>query len=196
MSEKINQLIKHLTKLNGIGPRQAMRLAIELSNWGKQDLEEFGDAVKEMKLGPIFCSQCFNFADRDLCRICSNLKRDKTKIAVIEKVTDLDALEKAKIFDGVYHVLGGVLNPSSSNSKLKIAELVNRVEKLKQSNKEIEVILATSSNTYGETTALFLRERLTPLGIKITRLAQGLSSGSLIEYSDEATLTNALKHRK
>ncbi len=107
-------------------------------------------------------------------------------------------MEKTGAFNGVYHVLGGVINPANGSlpEKLKIAELVGRVKKLRKLTPDVEVILATNPNTHGETTALYLEEELRPLKVKITRLARGLASGSSVEYADEITLANALKHRK
>ncbi|MDP3953898.1 MAG: recombination mediator RecR [bacterium] len=194
MNTKITKLIQHLTRLPGIGPRQATRLALAMADWDNDELREFGDAVSNIKNGPLFCGQCFNFADGELCSICSSSKRDRTRIAVVEKITDLRSMEKTGAYDGVYHVLGGVLQPGNKE-KIKTEELFQRVASLPNPSLA-EIIIATNPNTYGETTALYIREKLAPLGIRITRLAQGLSTGSSIEYSDETTLAHALKHRR
>ncbi len=198
MNNKFQKLIEFFSKLPGIGPRQATRLVLALLDWPAEELENFSESIDELKKGPMLCGECFNFADSEKCTICAGIKRDKTRIAVVEKITDLESMEKADAFNGVYHVLGGSINPAGGNlpEKLKIAELVSRVKKLRQLTPDIEVILATSPNTYGETTALYLEEELKPLNIKISRLARGLSAGSSIEYADEITLANALKHRK
>ncbi|PJE51454.1 MAG: recombination protein RecR [Candidatus Yanofskybacteria bacterium CG10_big_fil_rev_8_21_14_0_10_36_16] len=200
MNSKINKIIEYLTKLQGIGPRQATRLALDLASWNKMDLKDFGDALRDMRNGPIFCRQCFNFAENELCSVCSNPKRDKFKIAVVEKITDINAVEQTGIYDGVYHVLGGAISPSNGQNGLKISELIKRVHMLSNepgiTSDNIEIIAATSPNTYGETTAIYLTEKLKPLGVRVTRLAQGLSAGSSIEYSDEVTLSHALKHRR
>lgn len=200
MSEKFQKLISFFTKLPGIGPRQATRLVLAMLDWSENDVEAFSQAITDLKHGPILCQQCFNFADEELCRICSNSKRQKTKIAVVEKVTDLVSMEKMGAFDGVYHVLGGAINPVSGYvpEKLKIGELIARLNALKTIHEpsKIEVILATNPNTYGETTALYLDQELKPLGVNITRLARGLAAGSSVEYADEITLSNALKHRR
>lgn len=169
-------------------------------DWPEADIEEFSHALVELKTRPVLCEQCFNFADQKLCGICSNSKRQKTKIAVVEKVTDLVSMEKMGSYDGLYHVLGGAINPVNGYvpEKLKITELVSRLNQLKTVTEpsKIEVILATNPNTYGETTALYLDQELKPLGVTITRLARGLAAGSSVEYADEITLGNALKHRK
>ena len=212
MSNKFQKLIESFTKLPGIGPRQATRLVLAMLEWPAADLEEFSVMITGIKSGPTFCKECFNFADspsttsgnlevvlgKEKCAICASIKRDQTRIAVVEKVTDLESMEKTGVFNGVYHVLGGAINPADGSlpEKLKIAELVGRVKKLKKLTPDIEVILATNPNTHGETTALYLEEELRPLKVKITRLARGLASGSSVEYADEITLANALKHRK
>jgi len=212
MSNKFQKLIEFFTKLPGIGPRQATRLALALFEWPATDLEEFSASIADIKKGVTFCKECFNFADsssttfdnskvvgaEEKCAICASVKRDKTRIAVVEKITDLESMEKTGAFNGVYHVLGGAINPADGSlpEKLKIAELIGRVKKLQKLTPDIEIILATNPNTAGETTALYLEEELRPLKVKITRLARGLASGSSVEYADKTTLANALKHRK
>src|SRR3989344_7060212 len=193
MNQKIQKLIEYLAKLPGIGQRQATRLALALINWDKSELEELGSAISQIKNGSLFCSRCFNFAENELCRICSDTKRNKNKIAVVEKVLDLDAIEKAGIYDGTYHILGGSLEPSVGPDKIRIRELFDRIRE-ERNGGELEIIIATNPTTYGETTALYLAQKLKPLGVSVTRLAQGLSAGLAIEYSDEITLANAVKH--
>ncbi len=192
MSEKFKNLITYFTKLPGIGPRQATRLVLAMLEWSPQDVDLFANSIKELREGPVLCSQCYNFADAQLCNICSNPKRNKQKIAVVERVTDLASMEKTGAYDGVYHVLGGAINPVNGYlpEKLKVRELLSRAKGAE------EIILATNPNTYGETTALYLEQELKPLGVKTTRLARGLAAGTSVEYADEITLANALKHRK
>jgi len=198
MSQRVQKLIEFFTKLPGVGPRQATRLVLAMLEWPPAEIDEFSKSMAELKNGPVLCSECFNLTDEKKCSICANNRRDQTRIAVVEKITDLQSMEKTGAFSGVYHVLGGAINPVNGRlpQHLKIAELKERIQKLKKLTPDIEVIIATNSNTYGETTALYLEEELCPLEIKITRLARGLSAGSTIEYADEITLTNALKHRK
>ena len=211
MSQRVQKLIEYFTKLPGIGPRQATRLVLAMTEWLSSDLEGFAQSVKRLKEGALFCSECFNFADspsttlelskvvlgKEKCAICASVKRDQTRIAVVEKVTDLQSMEKTGAFNGVYHVLGGAINLAGNSlpQNLKITELVKRIQELQKLTPDIEVIIATNPNTYGETTALYLEQELEPLEVKVTRLARGLAAGSSVEYADEITLANALKHR-
>ncbi len=198
MNNRFKKLTEHLAKLPGIGPRQAVRLALDLVEWPSNEIENLAEAIKDIKAGPILCKKCFNFSDGEICEICASLKRDQTRIAVVEKVTDLQSMEKSGTYQGVYHVLGGSINPVEGvlPEKLKIRELMDRASDLKRLTNDIEIIIATNPNTPGETTALYLENELKPLAIKVTRLARGLSSGSTIEYADDITLANAMKHRK
>ncbi len=198
MSDKIQKLIEFFTKLPGVGPRQATRLVLAMAEWDKSELNDFGESIGKLRDGNMFCVECFNFADNDKCSICASVRRDKTRIAVVEKVTDLQSMEKTGVFNGVYHVLGGSISPASGKlpEKLTIAPLIDRIKKLKKLTPDVEVILATNPNTYGETTALYLEDILKPFKITVTRLARGLAAGSSVEYADEITLGNALKHRR
>lgn len=198
MSAKFNKLTEYLARLPGIGPRQAVRLALDMIKWPPDELNNLAEAINDIKNGPLLCKKCFNFADGEICGICSSTKRDQTKIAVVEKVTDLQSMEKTGAYQGVYHILGGSINPVDGMlpEKLKIIELIDRVNNLKRLTSDVEIIIATNPNMPGETTALYLENELKPLEVKITRLARGLASGSSIEYADDITLVNALKHRK
>jgi recombination protein RecR len=198
MSDKFKKLVDFFTKLPGIGPRQATRLAMAMLEWSIADLEEFSSLITNIKKDIKFCKECFNLAEGEKCAICASVKRDKTRIAVVEKVTDLESMEKIGVFNGVYHVLGGAINPAEGNlpEKLKITELVDRIKRLQKLTPDIEVILATNPNTHGETTALYIEEELKHLKVKVTRLARGLSTGASLEYADEITISQALKNRK
>jgi len=198
MPEKFEKLIKFFSKLPGIGPRQATRLVLAMLEWPDGEISRFAEILGAIKKGHLFCSQCFNFSETEKCRICSSTKRDQTRIAVVEKITDLQSMEKTGVFNGVYHVLGGAINPVEGYTpdKLRISELTARLKKLRALTSDIEIIIATNPNTIGETTALYLEQELAPLQVKITRLARGLASGSTVEYADEITLANAFKHRK
>lgn len=166
-----------------------------LLEWPADQIKSFAESIDKLSEGPTLCKICFNFSDEELCGLCKNPKRNKNKIAVVEKVTDLVSMEKSGAYHGLYHVLGGAINPVNGilPNKLKIAELVSRAKGLSADG---EIILATSPNTYGETTALYLEQELKPINIKLTRLGRGLASGTSVEYADEITLANALKHRK
>ncbi len=189
-----------------------MRLVLAMAEWPEGELDEFSQSESMLKDGPIFCEECFNFTDspsatfdspkvvlgKEKCAICTSVKRDQTRIAVVEKVTDLQSMEKTGAFNGVYHVLGGHINPANGSlpANLKIVELKERIQQLKKLTSDIEVIIATNPNTYGETTALYLEEELRPLNVKTTRLARGLAAGASLEYADEITISHALKNRK
>lgn len=208
---KFKDLIRHFRKLPGIGPRQATRLVLAMLEWPAGEAEAFAQAIANLPASAQFCSECFNLAEtpstgsgQAKCRICLSSTRNKAKIAVVEKVTDLQALDKSGHYDGVYHVLGNSLKPAYGvpPEKLKIKELVARIKRLQLATRNqkletsIEVILATNPDTHGETTALYLEDQLKPLGIRITRLARGLSAGGSVEYADDITLSHALKNRK
>src|SRR3989344_3370468 len=218
MSSKFKKIVEYISKLPGIGPRQSTRIAMGLLNWPKEELTNLAEAIFSLSEGINLCQNCFNFSENSHCSICSDLKRDQTKICVVEKITDLEAIEKTGLHRGTYHVVGGAINPleGSLPQSLKVRELVERISKrfdLEDPHhlevqpqksprlnlgtlKELEIIIATNPQTTGETTALYLEEILKPLRIKTTRLAKGLASGSTLEYADPATLHHAFKNRK
>lgn len=187
-----------LRKLPGVGPRQAARFVLALLEKDSNELKEFGDTIASLKQNIRLCGTCFNLSDNGLCYVCSDNKREQNKMMVLEKVTDLDSIEKTGLYKGLYHVLGGAINPIEGTTidSLRFRELEQRISKLSLKN-EVELILATNPNSSGETTMLYLRELFeNKPNIKITRLARGLASGSNLEYADETTLKNALEHRK
>jgi len=168
----------------------------------EENLKALGRSINNLKRDVSFCGECFNISENSRCRICHDTKRDKTKLMIIEKVTDLESVEKTGLYKGLYHVLGGAINPLDkiTPAGLRIKELEKRVLKMGQDN-ELELILATNPNTPGESTALYLRDLFASdnwrkKNISITRLGRGLSSGSNLEYADEVTLKNALEYRK
>lgn len=203
MSQKFKKTVEYFSKLQGVGPRQAARIALAVLNWPKSEIKNFAQIISELSDGVNLCQNCFNFSETELCHICSNPRRDLAKICVVDKVTSLNSIERSGLFLGHYHILGGVINPveGSLPSNLKINELVERVKKLQTQfsngqSKELEIILATDPDTYGETTAMYIQELIRPLGVKTTRLAKGLSSSSHLEYADAITLQNAFKNRR
>ena len=188
-------------KLPGVGPRQAARFVIALMDKPEEELQEFGRALSNLKKEISFCSVCFNISDNGHCDICNDPKRDSTKLLVVEKVTDLDSIERTGLYKGLYHVLGGAINPLDGlNPKtLRLKELEDRINQL--DGKNVELIIATNPNTAGETTSHYIRDIFASAswrkkGVYLTRLARGLSSGSNLEYTDEITLKNALDYRK
>ncbi len=186
----------------GVGPRQAARFVLALLEKDESELKELGQAISNLKKEIRFCRECFNISENGQCHICIDTKRDLSKILVVEKVTDLDSIEKTGLYKGLYYVLGGAINPldGATPETLRFKELEKRIDSLLKSNFNrggIELIIATNPNTTGETTALYIKDlfKNTP-GVVLTRLGRGLASGSNLEYADEITLRNALEYRK
>ena len=196
MSEKIQKLVDAFARLPGIGPRQAMRLVMTLVEWSKSERDQMSSLISDLGEGALQCRRCFNLTDENLCSICRNSRRETSSLAVVERATDLIALERSGVFKGLYHVLGGAINPAGGilPDRLRIKELINRCESPETAPDE--VIIATNATAAGETTALYLLNELKPLGVKVTRLARGMPSGLSVEYADEQTLAEALKNRK
>ncbi len=190
----IQNLINEFSKLPGIGPKAAERIVFYLLEKPKKEVKIFIQAMIEVKTKTKICKQCFNVSENELCRICSDLKRDKTIICVVENALDIIPLEKTGQFKGLYHILDGKIEPSKgiTPEKLRIKELMSRLKK----EKIKEVIIATNPTTEGETTALYLVRLLKPLDIKITRIGRGLPTGASLEYADETTLSSALIGRR
>jgi recombination protein RecR len=195
LPKSLEKLINEFEKLPGIGPKTAERLSFYLLRSKKEDLDRFAKTLAELKDNITICSSCQNIAESNPCPICSDKRRDKSIICVVEEPQDALVLEKTHAFSGLYHVLGGAISPINNigPEDLKIKELLTRV----RNNKEIkEIILATNPSLEGEATAMYISKLLKPLGLKITRIARGLPSGGDLEYADEITLSNALKGRK
>lgn len=185
------KLIKNLSSLPSVGPKMAERLVLFLFKQDMEKIREFAENLLEIKNMQI-CKKCFNIAEGELCQYCKDHQRDQHSICVVEEPLDIISLERTKVYQGLYHVLGGVIQVGDSGNELKIPELLNRIEK----EDITEVILATNPTTEGDATALYLKRKLQPSGIKITRLGRGLSTGADLEYADELTLSEALTNRK
>jgi len=198
MNPRFKYLVRLFQKLPGVGQRQGARFVLSLLNRDEQELQELGDAIATLKQSVRFCKECFNVAEDQTCLICANPRRDTSKMLVVEKITDLDSIERTGLYRGLYHVLGGSINPVEgiTPEHLKIRELKSRVQKLSKNKEEFELILATGTATSGETTALYIRELFHDQPIILTRLGRGLSAGSNLEYADEITLKHALEQRK
>jgi len=194
MDDPIKNLIDELKKLQGIGEKGAQRLAYFIVAMDERDARSISRAIIEVKETIKVCSSCFNFSRYDPCPICSDPKRDGGIICVIEDPRDLMALEKSRSFRGVYHVLHGVISPISGIGprELRLLELKKRIER--ENTKEL--IIATNPTKEGEATAHCIQEEMGNLGIRITRIAQGIPAGGDIEYFDSATLSSALTNRK
>lgn len=190
----IKNLIEEFSKLPGIGPRTAVRFAFNLLRRSDQDLELLGGAIANLKKETRVCKNCFNISEKDLCEFCSNGKRDRSTVCIVEEAINIPSIENTKQYGGLYHVLGGVIKPNEGigPDNLKIKELLGRIE----AGGIKEIIIATNPNTEGETTALYLARLLKPHNLKITRLARGLSTGSDLEYADEMTISSALAGRR
>jgi recombination protein RecR len=186
-------LIEELGKLPGIGPKTAERLAFHILKSEKSEALALADAIAKLKSSIRQCKQCHNLSEGDLCSICTDPKRDKSIICVVEQFRDLIALEKTGLCKWVYHVLGGRIAPLEGiePEDLTIEHLLGRIRKGKIS----EVVMATNPTVEGDGTALYISSLLKPLGVKITRLARGLPGGSQIEYAGGAVLTDAILGR-
>jgi recombination protein RecR len=187
-------LIDALSRLPGIGPKSAQRIAFHLIKSDDRDVEHLSDAITKAKATVRFCERCSNFAETTLCHFCSDDRRDSTTICVVEESRDVVAIEKTGEFRGRYHVLLGAINPLDGigPEQLKIRELLVRIEP--ESVKE--VILCMNPNTEGDVTSMYLARILKPLGVKVTRIASGLPVGGDLEYADELTLGRALEGRR
>jgi recombination protein RecR len=170
----------------------AERLVLYLFKQNEDMLADFSESLGNLKTNLKYCQRCFNISEENLCDICSNQGRDQKTICVVEEPLDAIAIEKTKRFNGLYHILGGVIVSFQENSQLKIAELEKRI----LNEKTEEVIIATNPTTEGDATALYLSRILKKYPLKITRLARGLSTGADLEYADEITLSSAINNRR
>ncbi|MHB8482817.1 MAG: recombination mediator RecR [Nitrospiria bacterium] len=187
-------LIKQLTKLPGVGQKTAQRHAFALLKMSSKEAREIGQAIIDIKDRLLFCSSCRNISEEELCPICSNSQRDRTKIVVVEEPSTVYAIEKTGEYKGLYHVLLGVISPLEgiSAEDIHIKELMDRLRK----GEVKEVIIATSPNMDGETTALYLSKMIRPLGIKVTRIALGIPVGIDLEFADEVSLMKSIEGRR
>ena len=190
--ESMQNLINSFTLLGGVGKRTAERYAYDVINFTDEQAEILSNSIINAKKSIKYCNVCGNFTDKDVCNICSSRKHET--ICVVKSPKDVIAFEKARNFNGVYHVLHGVLNPRENvgPNDIRVKELITRL-----SNNEVkEVIMATNPDVEGEVTATYIAKLIKPLNIKVTRLAQGVSMGSDLQYADEVTLTKAIEDRK
>jgi recombination protein RecR len=190
----IENLITELTKLPGIGRKTAQRLAFFILTMSEEDAKGISKAINEVKEKARFCRECFNITENEVCNICSNTSRDKSKLCVVEEPSNIIVIERSRSFDGIYHVLLGALSPIDglTPDRLKLNELIERVRK----DTVREIIIATNPNTKGEMTAQYIREMLKPFDVKVTRIAYGLPIGGDIEFADEVTLGKAFEGRR
>jgi recombination protein RecR len=193
-TQAISKLIQELNKLPGIGPKSAQRIAYYLLRSNEFENQNLAEAILQIQQKTRLCSICLNVTETDICPICSSEPRDRTKICVVEQPQDIIALEHTRKYNGMYHVLHGSLSPSDGirPDDLRIKELMNRLK----AGTVTEIILATNTNLEGEQTALYLHRLISPLAIKVTRLARGLPFGTELEYADDVTLSRALEGRQ
>ena len=193
-TKPLAKLIEYFQKLPSIGPKSAQRMALYLLKMPKGEVENFASAMIEAKDTIKYCSVCFNMSSNDPCEICANGKRDKTTICVVSETKDLIAIEKTNEYNGVYHVLQGLISPMDGigAEDIRIKELLNRVHE----NDIKEVILALGPSVEGEATSMYLNKLLKPFGIQVSRIAFGIPLGSDLEYADELTLIKALEGRR
>jgi len=193
-TESIEKLIDSLINLPGIGRRSAERVVSYILGAPKDEIKSLSEALVKVKESVRFCALCHNLSEEELCKICQNERRQKDVICIVEKPTDVTAIEKSGSFTGVYHVLLGSISPLEGKgpSDLKIDSLMNRI---KQNNIK-EIIIATDADTEGETTALYLTKLIKPLGVKLSRIGLGLPVGSNLEYADSNTLSKSLESRR
>ncbi len=188
------RLIKHLSKLPGIGEKTAARLALYILRSSDEDTKALSESIREIKNKIRFCSKCFGLSETNPCRICLNKNRDHTIVCVVEQPSDLAVLDKSRAFNGVYHVLHGALSPMNGigPDDLKIKELIERVEQ----DDIKEVVLATNTNVEGEATASYLAQILKAYPVLVTRIATGIPMGCDLKYLDEVTLRRAMERRE
>jgi recombination protein RecR len=190
----IQELVDELSRLPGVGPKSAQRLAFHLVKAPPDEARRLADAIVQAKERMRFCRECGNLAEQDLCRYCRDPGRDPTVICVVEEPKDVAAIEKAGVIKGRYHILGGAISPLDGvgPDDLRVGELLERVER----DSVVEVILATNPNLEGNATAMYVAALLKPIGVRVTRLASGLPVGGDLEYADEITLGQALEGRR
>ena len=195
----IQDLIDELSKLPGIGPKSAQRVAFHLLKTPAADAQRLAHSIVEVKEKVRLCRRCFNLADQELCEFCRDTRRDGTVICVVQEPPDIVAVERTREFRGLYHVLHGAISPIDGvgPDDLRISELLERLNRLGNGEGSVrEVIIATNPNTEGGATAMYLARLLVPLGVEVTRLASGLPVGGDLEYADEVTLGRALEGRR
>jgi len=193
-SKYIENAVDQIASLPGIGRRTALRLVLQLLNRSKEEIDDFSQAFQLMKENVVKCSSCGNVSDFEICSICSNSNRDRSIICVVEDIRDVLAIEATETYNGVYHVLGGIISPMDGvgPSDLNILSLIDRV-----SNEEVkEVIFALSATMEGDTTNFYIYRKLKDANIVISSLSRGVAVGSELQYADEITLGRSIANRQ
>lgn len=192
--KSVENLINEFRKLPGIGPKSAKRIVFFLLKLSHSDIVKFSKNLIEMKEKVKFCSQCYSLTEEDICHICRDQSRDRKKICIVEEVSDVIIVEKTGEYKGLYHILGGLLSPIENvgPDEIRVPRLLERVK----ANNIEEVIIAVNPTVEGESTAMYLKKILSPLGVKVTKLASGLPVGGDLEYADEITIGRAISDRR
>lgn len=193
----VTEIVNQLERLPGVGPKSATRLAFYLLTTPEEYVGRLADSILKIKTDVKICQKCFSVSESDVCEICQDTNRNQKQICVVERVIDMVALENVGGYNGLYHVLGGAINPLEhvGPEDIKIDELINRLN----DNDEFEIILATNPTMEGEATALYIKKKIESLNnpaIKITRIGSGLPIGADLEYADQATLARAMEGRR
>jgi recombination protein RecR len=190
----LQRLIEEFCRLSGVGQKTAVRYAFAVLDMTEEEAQSFADAIVSAKKNVMECEVCGNLSDRPVCHICSDEKRSREVVCVVEDAKTVMALEKVKEYNGTYHVLGGAISPMDgiTPADLRIKELLTRIA----AGEIKEIIIATNPNIECETTAMYLSKLITPLGVRVTRLAYGVPVGADLEYADEITLLRALDGRR
>jgi recombination protein RecR len=193
-ADAINRLVQELSKLPGIGPKSAQRITYYLLRAPREQTGLLADTIREVKQKITLCSICYNVTDVDPCPLCRSEQRDRSTVCVVEQPQDILAIEHTGVYRGLYHVLHGAISPTEGvgSGDVRIRELTDRL----QDGTIREVILATNTNLEGEQTALYLNHVISPIGVRVTRLAHGLPFGTELEYADDTTLTRAIEGRQ
>ena len=193
-AEPVGRLVEEFHKLPGIGPKTAQRLTYYMVRMPEEEARSLAEAVLAVKERIVLCSACFNITESDPCRLCTEPQRDQSLICVVEEALDVVSLERSGVYRGLYHVLHGVISPMNGigPDDLKIQPLLSRLK----SGEVQEVVLATNPNLEGEATSMYIHRLISPLGVKVTRLARGLPVGGDVEYADEVTLGRAIEGRQ
>lgn len=198
LPEPLEDLIQELSRLPGVGPKTAQRLAFHMLRLDADRAEALSAAIHAVKRRIGYCRRCHHITEQELCAVCASGRRDETVICVVESPLDLVAIERTNEYTGLYHVLHGVISPIDGigPDDIHIPHLVERVREGQGAQKVEEVIVATDADIEGETTAVYLHRALEPLGVHVTRPAHGLPVGGDLEYADELTLARALSGRR
>ncbi|MEK7224509.1 MAG: recombination mediator RecR [Bacteroidota bacterium] len=192
-SSLLENAVNEFAKLPGIGKKTALRLVLHLLKQDVKEVGHFGEIIAKMRSEIKFCHRCFNVADGDICSICSNSMRKQEMICVVENIRDVIAIESTQQYNGIYHVLGGVISPLDGigPDQLSIGSLIQRIEK----ERTEELIFALNPNIQGDTTIYYIQKKLQPAPVRITTIARGIAFGGELEYADEMTLARSLQNR-